>query len=103
MFDRRGRLRLAAAMRGVKDPDFCGKNPDLISAVPLSESHRQIAMLDPKTMKYTFVDTCFQTRHLQFGFDNNDTLWASSGGRSGLAGWLSSKPATPRTRKAGRR
>ena len=82
MFDGNGRLWLAAAVRGVKDPDFCGTNSDLASAklFPLSTSHRQIAMLDPKTMKYTFVDTCFQTHHLQFGFDNNDTLWTSSGG-----------------------
>ena len=35
-------------------------------------------MLDPKTMKYTFVDTCFQTHHLQFGYDANDTLWTSA-------------------------
>jgi len=101
MFDEKGRLWLAAAVRGVKDPDFCGNNSDLISAklFPLSESHRQIAMLDPKTMKYTFVDTCFQTHHLQFAFDNNDTLWTSSGGGGGesgardaeVVGWLNTK------------
>ena len=97
MFDGKGRLWLAAAVRGVKNPDFCGKNSDLISAklFPLSESHRQIAMLDPKTMKYTFVDTCFQTHHLQCGFDNNDTLWASSGGGdsrdASAVGWLNTK------------
>jgi hypothetical protein len=27
-------------------------------------------------MKYTFIDTCFQTHHLQFGFDDHDTLWS---------------------------
>jgi|HubBroStandDraft_6_1064221.scaffolds.fasta_scaffold21500_2 hypothetical protein len=97
MFDGKGRLWLAAAVRGVKNPDFCGKNSDLISAklFPLSESHRQIAMLDPKTMKYTFVDTCFQTHHLQFGLDNNDTLWTSSGGGdsgdASAVGWLNTK------------
>jgi hypothetical protein len=101
MFDAKGRLWLAAAVRGVKDPDFCGKNSDLGSAnvFPLSTSHRQIAMLDPKTMKYTFVDTCFQTHHLQFGFDDNDTLWASSGGGgveddsrdADVVGWLNTK------------
>ena len=48
-------------------------------------------MLDPKTMKYTFVDTCFTTHHLQFGFDNNDTLWTSSGGGGGVVGWLNTK------------
>ena len=46
-------------------------------------------------MKYTFVDTCFQTHHLQFGFDDNDTLWASSGGGdsrdASVVGWLNTQ------------
>jgi hypothetical protein len=93
MFDEKGRLWLAAAVRAAKDPDFCGKGSDLISAklFPLTESHRQLAMLDPKTMKYTFIDTCFDTHHLQFGFDANNTLWTSSGGGGGVVGWLNTK------------
>ncbi len=93
MMDEQGRLWLAAAVRGVKDPDFCGKDSDLISAklFPLEQSQRQLAMLDPKTMKYTFVDTCFTTHHLQFGFDKNNTLWTSSGGGGGVVGWLDTK------------
>ncbi len=58
---------------------------------PLAESHRQLAMLDPKTMKYTFVDTCFTTHHLNFAKDANDTLWASSGGGTGAVGWFNTK------------
>jgi hypothetical protein len=46
-------------------------------------------MLDPNTMKYTFIDTCFGTHHLQFGFDDNDTLWTSGGGP--VVGWLNTK------------
>src|SRR3990170_4465116 len=34
-------------------------------------------MIDPKTMKYTFVDTCFGPHHLQF--DAIDRLWTSGG------------------------
>ena len=93
MFDDQGRLWLAAAVRGTKDPDFCGANSDLASAkaFPLKESHRQLAMYDPKTTKYTFVDTCFTTHHLQFGFDKDNTLWTSSGGGGGVVGWLDTK------------
>src|SRR5205085_8478880 len=58
---------------------------------PLKQSHRELAMLDPKTMKYTFVDTCFQTHHLNFAYDANDTLWTSSGGGGGVVGWLDTK------------
>jgi len=41
-------------------------------------------------MKYTFVETCFNTHHLQF--DANDRLWASTGGaNSPVIGWLDMK------------
>jgi hypothetical protein len=91
MFDGQGRLWLTAAVRGVADPDFCKKGSDQPSAqlFPLQQSHRQLGMLDPKTMKYTFVDTCFEDHHLQFGFDADDTLWMSGGGP--VLGWLNTK------------
>ena len=91
MFDEKGRVWLTAAVRGLADPDFCKKGSELPSAVefPLTQSHRQIGMLDLKTMKYTFVDTCFEDHHLQFGFDANDTLWMSGGGP--VLGWLNTK------------
>jgi hypothetical protein len=91
MFDEKGRLWLSAAVRGLKNPDFCGKGASHPSArlFPLERSSRQAAMLDPKTMKYTFIDTCFGTHHLQFGHDKNDTLWFSGGGP--VLGWLNTK------------
>ena len=46
-------------------------------------------MLDPKTMKYTFIDTCFATHHPQFGYDADDTLWLS--GTGPVAGWVNTK------------
>ena len=46
-------------------------------------------MFDPKTQKFTFIDTCFGTHHLQFGFDKDNTLWTSGGGP--VAGWLDTK------------
>ena len=93
MIDGKGRMWLAAAVRGVENPAFCKKGSDHPSAKawPLNESHRQLAMLDPKTMKYTFVDTCFTTHHLNFARDANDTLWASSGGGTGAVGWFNTK------------
>src|SRR5271166_4098276 len=91
MIDRKGRVWLTAAVRGRDNPAFCKEGSDHPSAklFPLKESSRQLAMLDPKTMKYTFVDTCFGTHHLQFGFDDHDTLWTSGGGR--VVGWLDTK------------
>jgi hypothetical protein len=91
MFDEKGRLWLAASIRGRPNPDFCKKGSDHPSAkaFPLEMSSRQLSILDPKTMKYTFVDTCFGTHHLQFGYDSNNTLWVSGSGP--VAGWLNVK------------
>jgi len=91
MFDRSGRLWLAAAVRGPDNPDFCKQGSDHPSArlFPLERSLRHLAMLDPKTEKYTFIDTCFGTHHLQFGYDANDTLWTSGGGP--VVGWVNTK------------
>src|SRR3989442_628595 len=46
-------------------------------------------MLDPSTMKYGFIDTCFGTHHPQFGYDADDTLWLSGSGP--VAGWVNTK------------
>jgi hypothetical protein len=75
------------------NPAFCkkGSNHPSAKAFPVNVSQRQLAMLDPRTMRYTFIDTCFQTHHLQFGYDANDTLWTSSGGGTGVVGWFSLK------------
>jgi hypothetical protein len=91
MFDGKGRVWLAATIRGADNPAFCKKGSDHPSAkvFPLDQSGRQVAILDPKTMKYTFVNTCFSTHHLQFGYDGNDTLWFS--GTGPVVGWLNTK------------
>ena len=91
MFDKKGRVWFAARVRGPNNPDFCKKGSDHPSAklFPLERTNRQITMLDPKTRQYTFVDTCFQTHHLQFAYDANDTLWTSGGGQ--VVGWINTK------------
>ncbi|MGE0626636.1 MAG: carboxypeptidase-like regulatory domain-containing protein [Hyphomicrobiaceae bacterium] len=91
MFDQDGRLWLSASVRGMANPDFCKKGSSHPSAklAPLNTSARQLAVYDPKTDKYSFVDTCFATHHLQFGYDADNTLW-TSGGRS-VAGWLNTR------------
>jgi hypothetical protein len=57
----------------------------------LQKSGRQAAMYDPKSGKFTLIDLCFTTHHLQFARDANDTLWFSSGGASDVVGWLNTK------------
>ena len=91
MFDEKGRLWLSATVRGMDNPAFCKQGSDHPSAkaFPLEKSARQVAMLDPKTMKYSFINTCFGTHHPQFGYDANDTLWLS--GTGPVAGWVNTK------------
>ena len=91
MFDRQGRVWFAAAVRGPNNPDFCKRGSDHPSAklFPLERTSRSITRLDPKTMQYTFIDTCFGTHHLQFGYDANDTLWTSGGGP--VVGWINTR------------
>ncbi|MFL5072324.1 MAG: carboxypeptidase regulatory-like domain-containing protein [Xanthobacteraceae bacterium] len=91
MFDKKGRVWIAANVRGMDNPDFCKKGSEHPSAkvFPLERSPRQVAMLDPKTMKYTFIDTCFGTHHPQFGYDADETLWLSGTGQ--VAGWINTK------------
>ena len=48
-------------------------------------------MYDPATGKYTFIDTCFGTQHLNFAYDANDTLWFSGGAGDSPVGWLNTK------------
>jgi len=91
MFDSEGRVWLTASVRGQDNPAWCKKGSDnpYAKVFPLEKSQRQVAMLDPKTMKYTFIDTCFATHHPQFGYDADNTLWFSGTGQ--VAGWVDTK------------
>ncbi len=91
MLDERGRVWYTARIRAAENPDYCRKGSSLPSArdFPLERSERQLAVYEPATGRYTFVDTCFGTHHLRFAEDRDDTLW-TSGGRE-IVGWLDTK------------
>jgi hypothetical protein len=91
MFGRDGKLWLAASIRAPENPAFCKAGSDHPSAklFPLERSTRNIAVYNPTTKEYKFVDTCYTTHHPQFGYDANETLWTSGGGP--VVGWLNTK------------
>jgi len=91
MLDQDGRVWLTARIRGPDNPEFCREGSDHPSAMlyPKERSNRHLAVLDPATGDYTFVDTCFSTHHLQFAYDDNNTLWTSGGGD--VVGWLNTR------------
>ena len=93
MFDKEGRVWFTSRVRPAENPAFCQQGSDLVSAklTPIKTSGRQLEVYDPKTDKITTISTCFGTHHLQFGFDANETLWASQGGAGAAVGWLNTK------------
>ena len=88
MIAHQGRVWYTARVRGPENPDFCREGSDHPSArlFPTTRTGRHLARYDPDTGKYTFIDTCFSTHHLQFAEDENHTLWTSGGGA--VVGWL---------------
>jgi len=88
MLDQDGRVWLTARIRAPETPDFCREGSDHPSAMlyPTQRNSRQLAVYDPSSGEYAFVDTCFSTHHLQFAYDENNTLWTS--GDRNVVGWL---------------
>jgi hypothetical protein len=101
--DREGRVYFAAQIRSPENPPpWCGADSPLVSAqlYPLSQRRdgfvqnaRQITIYYPRTRRFSFIDTCFGTHHLNFPEDANDTLWLSNNTNGPLAvvGWVNTK------------
>jgi hypothetical protein len=87
MLDPEGRVWYTARVRADDDPAFCkaGSSNPSARLFPLDSSGRQIAVYDPRSKHYSFVDTCYSTHHLQFANDGH-TLWTSGGQE--VIGWL---------------
>jgi hypothetical protein len=103
VMDREGRIYFTAQLRSPKNPPaYCGKDSSVRSAqlYPLTDkpdgfvqNSRQVTVYDPRSKKFTFIDTCFGTQHLNFGEDADDTLWFSTNtqGKLALVGWVNTK------------
>ena len=91
MMDARGRVWLTSTVRRRENPDWCRDGSDHPSArhFPVDRSGRQVSVYDPATGEWGLIDTCYGTHHLQFGEDEQDTLWLS--GDPNVVGWLDTK------------
>jgi hypothetical protein len=92
MFDQDGRVWVTSDIRPPDNPDFCKQGSDLPFAkyFPMATAAKHLAIYDPKTKKFTLVDTCFSTHHLQFAEDKDNTAFFSGpGGQS--VGWVNSR------------
>ncbi len=91
MFDDKGRVWLTSRIRASETPAFCraGSSHPSARAFPTQTTGRNLAMYDPATRKFSLIDTCFSTHHLNFAYDGDNTLWTSGGGD--VVGWLNTK------------
>ena len=92
MMDHEGKVWMTAAVHDGDNPDFCRAGSDHPSAraFPLEGPtwlHAQV--YEPRTGEFQLIDTCFYTHHLQFGEDENHTLFFSSGGD--VIGWVNTR------------
>ena len=52
-------------------------------------SGRHTSFYDPKSTRFSLIDTCFTTHHLQFAEDANDTVYFS--GTASVVGWVNTR------------
>jgi hypothetical protein len=75
--DSKGRVWMSSRFRKPEDqPDFCKDHPSARLA-PQPSSFRQIQYFDPASRSFHQVDICFDTHHVQFAQDADETLYAN--------------------------
>ena len=91
MMDAKGRVWMTSKVRNRPNPGWCqeGSSNRFARYWPVEASGRQASYYDPKDGSFALIDTCFGTHHLQFGEDDNDTLWFS--GDTNVMGWVDTK------------
>ena len=89
--DSQGRLWMMTSFRrNDNQPAWCkaGSGNKFAENHPINSSQRQIAMYDPKTKKFTYIDTCFSTHHAAYGEDKDSDMYYNAGQDPGLLGWV---------------
>ncbi len=90
MMDDKNRVWMTSTIRPSDNPDWCKESDHpSVKRFPIERSGRQLSYFDVKTETFVLIDTCYGTHHLQFGEDENDTLWLS--GDVNVLGWLDTK------------
>src|SRR5256712_432465 len=76
MLDSKGRVWTTSKLRSNQDPSWCSDATNRFADwFPLRNSARQASFYDPKTNKFTLIDTCYSTHHLQFDNDADETVY----------------------------
>ncbi len=93
MPDAHGRIWLTSAIRSAANPPWCreGSTNRYAQYFPIANAFRHASYYDPRTGEFTLIDTCFATHHLQFGYDEDDTLWFNPLAGPGYLGWINTR------------
>ena len=91
MMDHKGRVWMTSTIRPFQNSDWCreGSANQYAQYYPLGRTGRHASFYDPERERFVLVDTCFGTHHLQFGEDDDNTLWFSGDGN--VIGWLNTR------------
>ena len=88
--DSQGRVWMSSRFRKPENqPDFCATHPSAVLA-PQETSFRQVQYFDPRTQTFHQVNICFDTHHVQFAADEDETLYGN-GVFSGAIGWVNTR------------
>ena len=91
MMDSKGRVWMTSKIRPNQDPSWCSDPSNRFAEwFPLRSSGRQASFYDPNTQKFTLIDTCYSTHHLQFDNDASETVYFNE--LTGpMVGWIDTK------------
>src|SRR3989441_10266418 len=91
MIASKGRGWMTSKIRPTQGPPWCSDASNKFADwFPLRQSGRQASFYDPGTQKFTLIDTCYATHHLQFDNDTNETLYFNE--LTGpIFGWIDTK------------
>jgi hypothetical protein len=91
VMDHLGRPWVASRIRGATQPDFCkaGSTNKFAQYFPLDRpSGRHVTMWDPRTQKWTLIDTCWNSDHNEFGPAPDHSLFF---GTTSVVAWVNSR------------
>jgi hypothetical protein len=91
MMDSKGRVWLTSKIRGNQEPAWCSDPSNKYAEwFPRRNSARQASIYDPKTKKFSLIETCYSTHHVVIDNDPDETVYFNE--LSGpVFGWIDSK------------
>ena len=80
MGDQDGRMWVSVTIRSAENqPAYCGEGSSNVFAqyFPLDGGFKQIAVYDPQTEQWAYLDTCYPTEHFDFAEDSENTVFTA--------------------------